>query len=423
MAPQVETEDFAEHDCFVDHHQKRVPIHNDVISEGIESPNLLQKFHLGRKDRKLIPSRNKWMALIFGQFIALVATSMNSSSYVLEYGMHRVFPMFLLFNSYVVLALHLFLNVKKSQEASPLPKSKSAIENHDATLCYRLPLTSLKLRTPWYYYLCLSLLDIVPNYLTLLAMNKTSFTSATLLGSLTIPSTMIFCRILLGKEYRRMHYVGVILCITGGFVTVFTDKVSITTSDGQTSHPRSYAGDVLAILASLGYGVGDACAEYWAKHVDRAEYLGMIGLFGAISTFIISLMYERNALFELFTSDNETVVETVGVILWYIASLVAYYVFASLFLTKSDATILNLSMQTSNIWAIFFSVVVFREAPDLHFYVSILMVISGVFVYELYGNQETERLDQADAHIVNESSLLIDQNRTHRPPHKMVTIA
>lgn len=420
MAPQVGTEDFAENDCFVQQQQQRVPMHEDAMSQGIENPNCLIKFDFGRKEDKSIQSRNKWVALFFGQFVALVATSMNFSSYALEYGMHRVFPMFLLFNSYILISLHLFWNIKKSPKQSPL-LSKSTIEQHDETLCYRLPLTSIKLRTPWYYYLCLSCLDIVPNYLTLLAMNKTSFTSATLLGSLTIPSTMIFCRILLGKEYRRMHYVGVILCITGGFVTVFTDRVSITSSNGQVSHPHSYAGDVLAILASLGYGVGDACAEYWSKHVDREEYLGMIGLFGAIATFVVSLLFERDTVFDLFTAENETVIETAGVILWYIASLVAYYVFESLFLMQSDATLLNLSMQTSNIWAIFFSIVVFREAPDLHFYVSILMVISGVFVYELYGNQDTKPMEQANDRVPNESSVLLD--RTEKPSHRMVNIA
>lgn len=408
MGPQLGSVNFAEQDCFGCQQQREPVSLNKDIHQEMESPTLLQEFELKRKEHGPIRSRNKWMALIFGQFVALVATSMNSSSYVLEYGMHKVFPMFLLFNSYLALTLHLFWSInctrKKNLKQLPISRSKSAIQDENETLCYRLPLTNLKLRTPWYYYLCLSFLDILPNYLTLLAMNKTSFTSATLLGSLTIPSTMIFCRLLLGKEYRQMHYVGVILCITGGTIAVFADKV-----DGGTNHPHSYVGDILAILASLGYGVGDACAEFWAKHVDREEYLGMIGLFGAIATFAASLVYERKELFELFTSDDETMLKTVGVILWYIASLVAYYVFESLFLVRSDATLLNLSLQTSNFWAIFFSILIFREAPDLHFYVSIFMVISGVFVYELYGNNETQRLEEVRDFIPNESSPLNDR--------------
>lgn len=424
MGPQLRTDDAAEYDCSVYQQQnERVSMNRDM-SEESKNPNFLQDFQRRRKERGPIQSRNKWMALIFGQFIVLVATSMNASSYALEYGMHRVFPMFLLFNSYMILALHLFCRTscssKKDKEHTPLSISTCAIENQTETPCYRLPLTNLKLRTPWYYYLCLSCLDIGPNYLTLLAMNKTSFTSATLLGSLTIPSTMICCRLLLGKEYRRMHYVGVILCMIGGSLIVFTDKVAYTSSGGETTHPHSYGGDILAILASLGYGVGDACAEFWSKHVDREEYLGMIGLFGSITTLAACIAYERNAVLEAFTADSETILQTVGVVLWYIASLVAYYVFESLFLMKSDATLLNLSLQTSNVWAILFSIVVFRETPDPHFYVSIFMVISGVFVYEHYGNDTTKRLGKENDCILNESSTLHDQDRPDRAPQYMV---
>ena len=416
MGPQVESVNFAEYDCCTYQQQSECTSLDECARQEMENPDLL-------REQRPTRSRNKWVALIFGQVVALVATSMNSSSYVLEYGMHRVFPMFLLFNSYIVLAMHLFWSDNKNFEQSAKSIEMSEEANQNETTCYRLPLTSIKLRTPWYYYFFLSCLDIIPNYLTLLAMNKTSFTSATLLGSLTIPSTMIFCRLLLGKEYRLMHYVGVILCIIGGVVTIFTDKENITSSDGEANHPHSYVGDMLAILASLGYGVGDACAEFWSKHVDREEYLGMIGLFGAIATFIISFLFERNALLDLFAADNEMLLKTLGVIIWYIVSLVGYYVFASLFLVKSDATLLNLSLQTSNFWAVFFSIVVFREDPDLHFYASIFMVISGVFVYELYGNDEPELLKGIDDFTPNESSPLNDQNRYKRPPQYTDDIA
>jgi len=114
----------------------------------------------------------------------------------------------------------------------------------------------------------------------------------------------------------------------------------------------------------------------------------MIGLFGSLWTFIGSSIYERKAIIELFTADKQIILQTLGVIFWYIISLVAYYVFESLFLTGSDATLLNLSLQTSTLYAVLFSIVAFREIPDIHFYASIVLVVSGVFVYELCGNNK-----------------------------------
>mmetsp|Transcript_18277 Transcript_18277/g.42069 ORF Transcript_18277/g.42069 Transcript_18277/m.42069 type:complete len:378 (+) Transcript_18277:169-1302(+) len=358
---------------------------NKETLEASEHQNLLHEFQRRRRADGAIQSSSRLMILTFGQFIALVATLMNATSYALEYDMHRVFPMFLLCNSYAVLTLHIFLRNTKNNEHPPLSQSNYECKETD-THCHRTPFTDFKLQTPWYYYFCLSCLDIGPNYLSLLAMNKTSFTSATLLGSLTIPATMIFCRILLSKEYRLMHYIGVILCMIGGSVTIFTDKVANQSSGVETTHPHSYAGDVLAIFASLGYGFGDACAEFWSKHVSREEYLGMIGLFGTIFTFTASIVSERNAVLELFTGDNEKILQTIGFIVSYTATLVTYYVLESLFLMKSDATLLNLSLLTSNFWAVLFSKIAFQEAPDLNFYISILMVIFGAFVYEHYGN-------------------------------------
>jgi len=382
---------------------------NEEKWDESEHHNLLQELQRRRIEHECIHSRSKWVTLAFGQFIALVATSMNASSYALEYGMHKVFPMFLLFNSYVVLMLHLFSRSKKHNEHPSLSLPHYESQQREIH-CYHLPFTKLKLRTPWYYYFFLSCLDIGPNYLTLLALNKTSFTSATLLSSLTIPATMIFCRILMNKEHRRIHYVGVILCMIGGSVTVIIDKLAISSSRDETSHPHSYVGDILAILAALGYGVGDACAEFWSKHVCREEYLGMIGLFGAIYTFTAFLVSERNAVREAFTGDAKTVLETAGFIFWYTVSLVAYYVLESLFLMKSDATLLNLSLQTSNFWAVLFSVVAFRESPGIYFYIATCMVISGAFVYELYGN--LENLGKPNDCMVIESSPLNKKERS-----------
>ena len=212
-----------------------------------------------------------------------------------------------------------------------------------------------------------------------------------------------------------MHYVGVVLCMLGGSITILTDKGS-TSSD--VAHPHSYRGDILAVLAALGYGVGDACSEFWSKHVNREEYLGMIGLFGAIWTLTASFVFERDAVLEVFAAKKETMLPTLGAMLWYIVSLVAYYFFASSFMMKSDATLLNLSLQTSNFWAILLSVVVFRETPDIRFYFAIVLVVSGVFVYELCGNNTNNtstpiRQEAANDRddIITESSPLLNTHR------------
>jgi solute carrier family 35, member F1/2 len=342
-----------------------------------------------RDENASMKPRNKWLALAFGQFVALVATSQNAASFTLEFGMGKVFPMFLMFHTYIILSFHLcYVKTPMTGSHSDAPAGRPQVPC-DEVPTHRIPFTNFGLRTPWWTYLCLSILDIGPNYLTLQAMNRTSLTSATLLGSLTIPSTMIFCSVFLGKVFRPMHFFGVVLSILGGTLTILTDK----DSEADAAHPHSYNGDILAVFAALGYGIGDAAAEFWSKHVDRKEYLGMLGLFGTMWTLVIFLVFERDAVYGFFT-DAKTILPTTGILIWYIFSLVAYYVAESKFLTKSDATLLNLSLQTSNLWAVLFSVLVFREEPPPQFYVAVALVAVGVFVYELCGNSYSAPVSQ-----------------------------
>ena len=318
--------------------------------------------------------KNRWYTLLFGQLIALIAASQNAASFTLEFGMGKVFPFFLMFHMYVILSLHLWFHNPTSQcdEAG-----------------YRIPMTTIQVRTPWWYYIFLSILDVTPNYLQLLSLKHTSLTSSNLLGSLTAPSIMISCHFLLGKVYRPLHFLGASLCVVGGILTMWTDlAASNSESEGPSipSHPHSYFGDILAVTAAVLYGLGDALGELWCKHIDRKEYLGMLGFFGAFWCCLLIFCTEYEQVLDLFR-DWDNFYPAFGIMCFYVPTLVLYYVSASFFLVTSDATLLNLSLQSSNLWAICFSVVAFQEAPSPLFYIALVLVVSGVFVYELLGNE------------------------------------
>eukprot|EP00934_Nitzschia_sp_Nitz4_P000123 Nitzschia sp. Nitz4//scaffold156_size52432//25310//26020//NITZ4_006828-RA/size52432-processed-gene-0.20-mRNA-1//1//CDS//3329537418//123//frame0 len=168
---------------------------------------------------------------------------------------------------------------------------------------------------------------------------------------------MLFCRILLGRRFSPAHFLGVILCLVGGALTIWIDIGSEGSSDSFGRH--SYIGDVLAVLAATLYGAGDAAGEFWSKHVDRREYLGMLGLFGVLFCTVLVLFLEREEVLRLFVEK------------------------ASLFPALG-------AIAASNLWAICFSVVAFRDSPPISFYASLTLVVSGVFVYEIVGDETIE---------------------------------
>lgn len=166
-------------------------------------------------------------------------------------------------------------------------------------------------------------------------------------------------------------------------------------TDVVANRPLSYVGDLLAIGAALLYGLGDALAEFSIKNVDKDEYLGMLGLFGSIFTGLVFPWLERDAVEDLDRPDLGDRMRIAAVLLWYILSVVGYYIGIGAFLQHSDATLLNLSLQAANLWVILFSWIVYSELPPPSFFFALILISAGVYHYEIRGRQLEQAEDKA----------------------------
>lgn len=335
--------------------------------------------------------RNKWVALGFGQLVAFIAASVNVTSFALENSLGVMAPSFQLFLMYIFLTMHLCFR-SPPPPTEQLTSDDGSEQSRISPREYRMPLFGcLRLRVPWYVYGCFSCLDVGAGIIMLRSLQYTSLTSVTLLSSLTIPSTMLFSKLLMDKSFYAHHFLGVMLCALGGCLTLWSDleghKSNPDGSSPATTSSQGFqmnVGDLMAILAALLYGLGDAASEYAIKHIDRNEFLGMIGLFGLVLTGLQFPFQEMDTLARIF-SDPEANVNEFLLMGGYVSLLLAYYETEALFLASSDATLLNLSLQAQNFYAITFSVLVYRMAPPPLFYIAVAFVGIGVFVYELGG--------------------------------------
>lgn len=318
------------------------------------------------------------IALAFGQGIAMMAASSNAASYSLTTRQSVNTQFFQLFLVYMLLSIHLIWI--KSRGCEPDMRTTRDDASLDPGTQHRLPFTNLRLQVPWWIYLIMSMLDVFPNYLVLFSYRYASLTSTTLLGSLASPATMLFSKYILARVYKCHHYCGVVLCLLGGSLIVWADFDRSSTT---TKH--SYIGDILAIAAALIYGFGDTAAEFFVKHVDRFEYIGMLGVFGAITTGISFPFFETADLVAITKMSSSEKWLVCGTMAWFVVSVFIYYVTATKFLTISDATLLNLSLQATNVWAILFSVVMYHDVPSASFYVALVLVLGGTFLYEVGG--------------------------------------
>ena len=134
-------------------------------------------------------------------------------------------------------------------------------------------------------------MDVEANYLVVKAYQFTTITSVMLLDCFTIPCVVALTFFFLKTRYNWRHGVGVVLCLAGLILLVFTD----VRDNSQGTNPRIHdglliahllvtaknavLGDVLCLAGAVLYSVANVGQEAFVKKFDRVEYLGIVGLF------------------------------------------------------------------------------------------------------------------------------------------------
>ena len=363
---------------------RRQPIiqHDQVVVNTVSASNGQEKHN------------SKWCILLIGQSIALSLSCANAASSTLENKYEIRVPTFQTGIVYFILSFHLLLIYwRRRRERIKEQQHQHTMHNN------KIPLTHIfSLHTPYTTYILLAMLDVEANYLAMLSFQHTSLSSSMLLTSLSVLSTVILRPIIFKTvKYSTKRLFGVGLCLIGGCLWLrfefYHGRVTAEDNDDTTNVESNYPivyGDLLAIFAACIYGLNDVAAEYYIKKHDKVEYLGMIGLFGAIFSFGIQVpLLEREEVWRLFVVDGIEI-EAWLLFLCFIILLCYFYVSAMNFLSLNDATLLNLSLQTGPLWAVILSMVdyskndsSFMATPPLMTYiVSLSLIMVGMFLYE-----------------------------------------
>ena len=151
----------------------------------------------------------------------------------------------------------------------------------------------------------------------------------------------------------------------------------------------------------------------------------MLGLFGSLFSFCVQApLLERDAVLDLLSRfgegnitgadmSNTSNAPFLFLIFGFVIMLSFFYVAVSLFLSKNDATILNLSLQSCPLWAVVLATVaeIFTKGemswfPRPLYFVALILVVAGTFSYESAEDDEHSELycGSKDCLEVNESS-------------------
>ncbi|KAK1322693.1 hypothetical protein QJS10_CPA02g00945 [Acorus calamus] len=114
-------------------------------------------------------------------------------------------------------------------------------------------------------------------------------------------------------------------------------------------------GDALVIAGTLFYAFSNVGEEFCVKKKDLMEVLAMLGVFGAIVSICEIAIFESKSLEAIKWSST----------------------------IMSGATIFNLSLLTSDMWAIIIRVFFYKQKVDWLYYLSFGVVIIGIIIYSL----------------------------------------
>ncbi|XP_075075484.1 uncharacterized protein LOC107775336 isoform X3 [Nicotiana tabacum] len=221
------------------------------------------------------------------------------------------------------------------------------------------------------------------------AYQYTSLTSVMLLDCWTIPCVLLFTWFFLKTKYIPRKLVAVAICIAGLVLVIFSDVHAADRSSG--SNPLK--GDILVIAGATLYAVTNVSEEFFVKSADRVELMAFLGLFGAIVSACQISILERNELKSIRWSAGATL-PFVG----FALAMFLFYSFVPVLLKMSGATMLNLALLTSDMWAVLIRIFAYHEKVDWMYYVAFAAVAVGLLVYS-----GGDKVDQNLADVADES--------------------
>nr|BAJ97956.1 predicted protein [Hordeum vulgare subsp. vulgare] len=232
-----------------------------------------------------------------------------------------------------------------------------------------------KPRIPWYWYLALAFVDVQGNYLVVKAYQYSSITSVTLLDCWTVVWVIILTWYALGTRYSFWQFLGAGTCVAGLGLVLLSDAKS---PDEQDPGRIPLLGDALVIAGTVCFAFSNVAEEYCVKKNDRVELIGMLGLFGLLVSAIQIFIFERKSLEAVAWSPT-----MISLFAGYAVALLMFYTITPFVLKMSGSTLFNLSLLTSDMWAVAIRLLIYRQQINWLYYVAFAVVAIGLIVYSL----------------------------------------
>jgi len=187
---------------------------------------------------------------------------------------------------------------------------------------------------------------------------------------------MVFTFFILRTRYNWRHLVGVLACLAGLAVLVYSD--ALANSAKSTAGASPLFGDILCLVGALLYAISNTGQEITVKKWDRHEFLAMIGLFGAPISITQLLILERKELLDVGWNFP-----IMAMIVGFALILFAMYSLTPHMMVLSGSTLFNLSLLTSDAYAILFGIFLFNDHLHWLYWIALVIIVAGLCLYNI----------------------------------------
>lgn len=244
------------------------------------------------------------------------------------------------------------------------------------------------LQVRWYFYILLALIDVEANYVVVKAYQYTALTSVMLLDCWTIPCVLVLTWTFTNTKYKIGQLIGVCVCVLGLALVIFSDVHAEDRSGGS----NVIWGDTLAIIGATFYAFSNVSEEIIIKKVDFVELVAFLGFFGTLISACQLFILERQEL-ESISWTRNAFLPFIG----YAVSLFLFYSVAPFILRLGGSALLNLSLLTSDMWAVVIRVFAYHQVVDWLFFVAFATVGVGLATYSASDGSSGSRSSREDS--------------------------
>lgn len=304
---------------------------------------------------RFFKTKEFWIILGLGQFLALCVTGTNTLSTLLVIEGTSI-PAFQSFFNYVLLNL-----IYTSWTIH-----KYGFKGYGKLL----------LKDGWKYAI-LSFFDVEGNYFTVLAYRYTTILSAQLINFWAIVIVVIISFFFLKVRYHWAQVLGIVICVGGMGILLASDHIQ-GVNGGDISRGNQLKGDLFALVGATAYGLSNVYEEWFVSGRPLYEVIGMLGFWGMIINGVQAGIFDRHS-FQTATWNSQVG----GYLTGYTLILALFYTLVPILYRLASAAFFNISLLTGNFWGVIIGTAVFGYTVHYLYPIAFTLIMVGHFVYYL----------------------------------------